>query len=45
MEIAKITNGGRITIPVAVREKLGLKDGDKVIFIEKGENIIFNKCT
>ncbi|HVI39392.1 MAG TPA: AbrB/MazE/SpoVT family DNA-binding domain-containing protein [Anaerovoracaceae bacterium] len=41
MEIAKITNGGQITIPITIREKLGLKDGDKVIFIEDGDNIIF----
>lgn len=41
MEVAKITDGGQITIPIAIRKKLGLKDGDKVAFIEDGENVIF----
>lgn len=41
MEIAKITSRGQITIPIDVRKKLGLKEGDKVIFIEEGDNIIF----
>ena len=36
MEVAKITSKGQITIPVAVRKKMKLKDGDKVIFIEQG---------
>jgi AbrB family looped-hinge helix DNA binding protein len=33
MELAKITLRGQITIPAAIRKKLGVKDGDKVIFI------------
>lgn len=41
MEIAKITSRGQITIPIDVRKKLALKEGDKVIFIEDGDNIIF----
>ncbi len=41
MEVAKITSRGQITIPIDVRKKLGLKEGDKVIFIEEGNNIIF----
>jgi AbrB family looped-hinge helix DNA binding protein len=41
MEIAKITSRGQITIPIDIRKKLGLKEGDKVIFIEEGSNIIF----
>jgi AbrB family looped-hinge helix DNA binding protein len=34
MEMAKITAKGQITVPVAVRKKLSLKEGDKVVFIE-----------
>lgn len=41
MEIAKITSKGQITIPIEIRRKLNLKDGDKVIFIERGDHIIF----
>jgi len=36
MEVAKITSKGQITIPVDVRRKMKLKDGDKVIFINEG---------
>jgi AbrB family looped-hinge helix DNA binding protein len=35
MEVAKITSKGQITIPVDVRRKMNLKDGDKVIFLEQ----------
>lgn len=35
MEIAKITSKGQITIPVDIRRKMNLKDGDKIIFIEQ----------
>ncbi len=40
MELAKITTRGQITIPVEIRKKLGVKDGDKVIFIEENGRII-----
>ena len=40
MEIAKITSKGQITIPIDIRKKLNLKDGDKVIFIEDGGKIV-----
>jgi len=41
MELARITSKGQITIPKEIRDKLNLKEGDKVIFIEEGERIIF----
>ena len=40
MELAKITLRGQITIPVGIRKKLGVKDGDKVVFIEENGRII-----
>jgi len=40
MELAKITSKGQITIPVAMRKKLGVKDGDKVLFIQDDDKII-----
>lgn len=40
MELAKITSKGQITLPIAIRKKLNLKDGDKVVFIEKDGNYI-----
>lgn len=36
MELAKVTSKGQITIPVEIRRKLGIKDGDKVLFMEDG---------
>lgn len=41
MELARITSKGQITIPKEIRNKLNLKEGDKVIFIEEGDRIIF----
>lgn len=41
MELARVTSKGQITIPKDIREKLSLKAGDKVIFIEEDEKIIF----
>jgi AbrB family looped-hinge helix DNA binding protein len=35
MEVAKITTKGQLTIPVDIRRKMNLKDGDKVIFLEQ----------
>jgi AbrB family looped-hinge helix DNA binding protein len=40
MELAKITLRGQITIPVGIRKKLGVKDGDKVVFIEENGRIV-----
>jgi len=40
MELAKITMRGQITIPIQIRKRLGVKDGDKVIFIEENGRIV-----
>ncbi len=39
MELAKITAKGQITIPVDIRRKLGVKQGDKVLFVEEAGKI------
>ena len=44
MELAKITLRGQITIPAEIRKKLGVKDGDKVIFIEENGRIIMENA-
>lgn len=41
MEVSRITSKGQITIPIEIRKKLNLRTGDKVIFIEDGDKIIF----
>ncbi len=40
MELAKVTSKGQITIPKSIREKLELKEGSKVIFLQRGNEII-----
>jgi len=40
MEIAKVTSKGQITIPIDIRRKLGVKDGDKILFVEEQGQII-----
>ena len=29
MELAKVTSKGQVTIPIEIRKKLGIKNGDK----------------
>ena len=31
MELAKVTSKGQITIPIEIRKKLGIKNGDKIL--------------
>lgn len=40
VDVARISSKGQITIPIEIRKKLGLKEGDKVIFLEKDNNVI-----
>ncbi len=44
MELAKITMRGQITIPKEIRSRLGVKDGDKVIFFEENGRIIMDNA-
>jgi len=44
MELAKITTRGQITIPLEIRRKLGVKDGDKVVFLEQDGRIIMENA-
>lgn len=45
MELAKVTSKGQITIPVEIRTKLGIKEGDKVLFVEEGNRIFMVNST
>ena len=42
---ATLTSKGQITIPKEIREKLGLKKGDKLVLIEKDGNVILRKVS
>jgi AbrB family looped-hinge helix DNA binding protein len=39
MELAKLTSKGQLTVPVAIRKKLNLKEGDKVVFLSDNDGI------
>jgi AbrB family looped-hinge helix DNA binding protein len=39
MELAKVTSKGQVTIPLEIRKKLGIKNGDKVLFLEDAGRI------
>jgi AbrB family looped-hinge helix DNA binding protein len=40
MDIARMSIKGQVTIPIEIRKKLGLREGDKVVFMEKDNNIV-----
>jgi len=40
MEVAKVTSKGQITIPISIRRKLEINEGDKVLFIYKPEGVM-----
>ena len=40
MVLAKITSKGQITIPASIRKLLGVKDGDKVLFVQEGNRVV-----
>lgn len=40
MDMARISSKGQVTIPIEIRRKLGIKEGDKVVFWEKDNNVI-----
>jgi len=45
MELAKVTSKGQITIPVAIRNALGLKEGSKILFFKRGNEVIIKNAT
>ena len=45
MELAKVTSKGQITIPIQIRKKLRLKEGDKVFFTEEKGKVIFQNAS
>jgi AbrB family looped-hinge helix DNA binding protein len=40
MELATVTSKGQVTIPVAIRRELGLKEGSKVLFFSNGKDVV-----
>lgn len=44
MDIAKVTSKGQVTVPKAVREKLDLEAGSKIIFIQVGDDLVIRNA-
>jgi len=40
MNLARMSANGQLTVPIEIRKKLGVKDGDKVIFFEENGRIV-----
>lgn len=40
MDVAKMTSKGQVTIPSDVRESMGIREGDKVLFIKMDDGSI-----
>ena len=45
MELAKVTSKGQVTIPIAIRKRLGIKDGDKLLFVDRPEGVVMVTST
>jgi antitoxin PrlF len=39
-KIATVTSKGQVTVPLAVRTRLGLREGDRLEFVSQGDEII-----
>jgi len=46
MNLAKVSTNGQVTVPVEIRRKLNLKEGDKLLFFERSEGeIVINNAS
>ena len=44
VELATITTRGQITLPIAVRKKLNVGEGSKVIFLEENGRVVIENA-
>lgn len=45
MDLARVSSKGQITIPKEIRDKLGLKEGDKVLFLEENGKVVITNSS
>jgi AbrB family looped-hinge helix DNA binding protein len=45
MYTAKVGKRGQVTIPISIRRRLGLEEGDQVAVVSQGEQIILQPLT
>lgn len=44
MDVATLSSKFQVTITKPIREKMGLKAGDRIVFIEKDREIVIRKA-
>ena len=45
LKVSRVQKKGQVTIPVEIRQKLGLAEGDLVAFIETQEGVVISPQT
>lgn len=45
VSVGSVTTKGQVTIPKEVRDALGLREGDRVLFILEGERAVIRKVS
>ena len=40
MSTSTITRKGQVTIPKEIRESLGIQEGDRVFFVQRGDEVV-----
>jgi AbrB family looped-hinge helix DNA binding protein len=45
MNLAKVSANGQVTVPVEIRRRLRLKEGDKLLFIERNGQIVIDNAS
>ena len=45
MNLAKVSANGQVTVPIEIRRKLQLREGDKLLFIERDGEIVINNAS
>ena len=46
MNLAKVSANGQVTVPVEIRRKLNLKEGDKILFLERNNgDVVINNAS
>jgi len=45
VRVSSITTKGQVTIPKEIREALGLREGDRIVFAVEGERVVIRKVS
>jgi len=40
MLASSVTRKGQVTIPKSIRDRLGVREGEKVLFVERGDEVV-----